>query len=67
MALRFLKAFDEISQDIRGCFFKHDIKKMQGQEIFRLRIGKIRALFEEKNSEVIILVINIDSRGEIYK
>ena len=34
---------------------------------YRLRIGKYRAVFERNDAAFIILVINIDSRGEIYK
>ena len=64
--LKFFKAFDEISQDLENIKY-YDIKNLKSKEnIFRLRIGKIRALFMKQNNELIILVINIGSRGEIY-
>ena len=66
--LRFYKAFIEISKDITECFIKYDIVKLRGNtDFFRLRIGKYRAVFEIKNEQLIIIVINIDSRGGIYK
>ena len=65
--LRFFKAFDEISQDIENIKY-YDIKNLKTKEnIFRLRIGKFRALFSKRDDQLIILVINIGSRGEIYK
>ena len=64
--LKFFKAFDEISQDLENIKY-YDIKNLKSKEnIFRLRIGKFRALFMKQNNELIILVINIVSRGEIY-
>ncbi len=42
-----------------------DIRKMQGQDGYRLRIGKYRALFDVVDNK--ILVYDIDSRGQIYK
>jgi mRNA-degrading endonuclease RelE of RelBE toxin-antitoxin system len=44
----------------------HDIKKLKawGKDAYRLRVGKIRIIYEVINSEVIIL--DIDYRGNIY-
>lgn len=69
IGIRFYKAFEEISKDYISNAVKYDIKKMKGynESIFRLRIGKYRAVFQVKDSELIILVFDIDSRGEIYK
>ena len=44
-----------------------DVVKLTGRPGYRLRIGKYRAVFERNDTELIILVIDIDSRGEIYK
>ena len=64
--LKFFKAFDEISQDLENIKY-YDIKNLKTKEnIFRLRIGKFRALFSKRDDQLIILVINIGSRGEIY-
>lgn len=42
-----------------------DIKKLQGADGFRLRVGKFRILFDY--SDDIIIVYDIDVRGQIYK
>lgn len=42
-----------------------DVKKMQGEPFYRLRIGDVRVIFEREQS--CIIVKRIASRGEIYK
>lgn len=69
IGLRFVKAFCDISNDIKNVT-KYDIKKLHNpiyNDIFRLRIGKYRAVFRIINKEIIIFVFDIDSRGQIYK
>lgn len=45
-----------------------DIKKMKGVEgVFRLRTGKIRIIYQVKESDLLILVIAAGVRGNIYK
>jgi len=45
-----------------------DIKKLKGKtDLFRLRIGKIRIIYQILNKELIILVISAGSRGNINK
>lgn len=44
-----------------------DVKKLQGNtENYRLRIGKYRIIFSKDDESLIILVIEIGPRGEIY-
>jgi mRNA interferase RelE/StbE len=62
---RFLKAFKDISEEK---FKEYDIKKIKGQkDFYRLRIGKYRAIYTIINDQLVILVLDIDSRGDIYK
>tara|TARA_Y100000310_G_scaffold138173_1_gene137083 strand:+ start:16477 stop:16722 length:246 start_codon:yes stop_codon:yes gene_type:complete len=42
-----------------------DIKRLQNSNLFRLRIGDYRVLFEIKNN--IILILKIGNRKSIYK
>lgn len=42
-----------------------DIKKLQGVEGYRLRVGNFRVLFDVNG--VIIDIIDIGNRGQIYK
>jgi len=45
-----------------------DIKKLKGlDEIYRLRVGDFRVIFEKNDNELIVIVIDIGNRGQIYK
>lgn len=45
-----------------------DIKKMQAHSnLYRLRVGKYRIIFEWKQNEILIDVTDANSRGDIYK
>jgi len=53
---------------IEGLPDRGDIRKMKGrsiQNIFRLRVGKFRVLFVREID--LIKIIEIDTRGDIYK
>jgi len=58
--------FDEIKKDLN--FKNYDVKKLKGFEnSFRLRISKFRIIFTVENDKLLIQVIKVDSRGDIYK
>lgn len=42
-----------------------DVKKLQGQSGYRLRVGDFRILFDEEGN--VIMIIRIDNRGQVYK
>lgn len=44
-----------------------DIKKLQGEPYFRLRVGQWRIIFDRDNEVKIILIEKIKSRGGAYK
>ena len=47
---------------------KGNIKPLQGfKEIYRLRVGNYRVIYRIKNDELLILVLKIGNRGDIYK
>jgi mRNA interferase RelE/StbE len=68
-AVKFLKKQDSIT---RKRIIKEiqrlpagDVKKLQGESSYRLRVGDYRIIFDhEKN---ILMIIKIDNRGQIYK
>lgn len=64
-AKRFLAAFERIADtlDTTGL----DIKPLQGREGFRLRIGEWRAIYRVVAGQLVIEVVDIGSRGDIYK
>ncbi|TCO68514.1 type II toxin-antitoxin system RelE family toxin [Marinisporobacter balticus] len=46
---------------------KGDIKKLKGiDDIYRLRVGHFRVLFEKNDDKLIIIVIDVGNRGQIY-
>ncbi|OUO77946.1 plasmid stabilization protein [Blautia sp. An249] len=44
-----------------------DIKKLKGQEKYRLRVGDYRVLYITDNGIKVITIENIDNRGDVYK
>ena len=57
--IRVIKAVKELPEG--------DVKKLKGYENFyRLRVGDIRIIFEKKDDEYIIILIDIGNRGQIY-
>lgn len=61
----FLAAFERIAErlDTQGL----DVKPLQGREGFRLRIGEWRAIYRIMAGQLLIEVVDIGSRGDIYK
>ena len=66
MIKRIFKALDLLSNDP---FEAPNIKKMKGSEdqVFRLRVGNYRIIYEVKDNELIIFIVRIGPRGDIYK
>jgi len=45
-----------------------DIKKLKGyDELLRLRVGNYRIIYSVDNGRLIVFVIDVDNRGDIYK
>ncbi len=61
---KFTDAFIQLALD-QGVAL--DIQKLEGREGFRLRIGSYRAIYRKLNDVMIIDVINIGIRGDVYK
>lgn len=66
--LKFYKAFKELTESNENVK-KYDIKKYHcsNDYTYRLRIGSNRALFEVYQDRIIVIVLDIGSRGDIYK
>lgn len=69
IGLKFMQAFNEISLDPKN-IHKYDIVTYHTKglnDIFRIRIGKYRAIFRVIKNDLIVFVFDIGSRGDIYK
>lgn len=44
-----------------------NVKKLMNRDGYRLRVGDWRIIYEIKKDEIVILVLEIDTRGGIYK
>jgi mRNA interferase RelE/StbE len=42
-------------------------KKLQGREGYRLRVGDWRVIYTIQNEQLMIIVLKVASRGEVYK
>lgn len=71
-ALKFLKKQDKKTQErllkaINQLPSGTDIKKLQGLEMYRMRVGDMRVLYTIDEVVMIISIENIDNRGDVYK
>lgn len=44
-----------------------DIKKLQGHDLYRLRVGDYRIIYAIDETIKVIMIDNIDNRGDVYK
>ena len=65
LATRFLLAFGALATGKSQR--KLDIKQLAGREGYRLRIGNWRALYHIEEDQLIIEVVKIGPRGDVYK
>lgn len=71
-AEKFLKRQDRKTQErLLNTIYKlpegTDIKKLQGHNMYRMRVGTIRILYTIDDAIKIISVEDINNRGDIYK
>lgn len=45
----------------------NNVTKLQNRPGFRLRVGNWRVIYEMQNEELVILVLKIAPRGEVYR
>ncbi len=61
---RFGRAIESLAENPRppGCL------KMQGnEELYRIRVGDYRILYQVRDSVLLVLVVSIGNRSEIYR
>jgi mRNA interferase RelE/StbE len=47
--------------------YRGDWKRLEGTDFWRLRVGSWRAICDVQNGELVILVLKIAPRGDVYK
>jgi mRNA interferase RelE/StbE len=47
--------------------YQGDWKRLEGSDFWRLRVGDWRAICDVQNGELVILVLKIAPRGDVYK
>ena len=60
------RIFEQISLLQKNPYVRN-IKKLAGQPFFRLRIGDYRVIFEIKKKDLILFIIKVAHRKNIYK
>jgi mRNA interferase RelE/StbE len=63
------RIFTALHQLSERPFENPNTKKMKGKEgnYYRLRVGNYRIIYEIKDNELIIYVVRLGPRGDIYK
>ena len=62
---RIVEAIEKLSEDP----IPHNAKRIYGssEKLFRIRVGDFRVLYRVDYGEIIIIVVNIDSRKRVYR
>ncbi|MFT4929335.1 MAG: mRNA interferase RelE/StbE [Phenylobacterium sp.] len=61
--LKIIQSIESLSDNPRP----HGSKKLSGRDGWRIRIGNYRVIYEIQNNQLIVLVLSIGDRKEIYK
>ncbi|MCZ7414909.1 MULTISPECIES: type II toxin-antitoxin system RelE family toxin [unclassified Streptomyces] len=65
-AMRILQALTALGDDPYQC--DGDVKKLSGEhEIYRLRVGNFRIAYRIDDGELIILVVAVGNRRDVYR
>ncbi len=60
---RILAAIDPLSEDPRPVLSE----KLSGQEKYRLRVGHYRIIYEIRDADVIVAIVKIGHRKDVYR
>lgn len=60
---RIAEVLDRLEQDPRG----HGVKKLTGAELYRVRTGDYRVVFEIDDDALVVVVVRIGNRRDVYR
>lgn len=75
-AQKFIKKLDKQSQKriaqallelSENPYEASNVKKLTGYDLFRKRVGDFRIIFEIQDDKLVIIVLDIDQRKDVYK
>ncbi len=59
---------DRILKAIEKLLYDGDITPLKGyNDMYRLRVGDCRVIYTKEENKLLIVIINIDNRGDVYK
>lgn len=61
---RILLAIENLADNPLG---KSNVKRLVNSPYFRLRVGDYRVIFDLQRAKLVILVVHIKTRGDVYK
>lgn len=62
-ALRILRAIHKLAKNPRS----DNVRPMVGSKAWRLRVGDYRVIYDIHNKKLVVLIIKVDHRRDIYK
>jgi mRNA interferase RelE/StbE len=64
---RFLNSLDHLGEDPFHCRSGMDIKKLKGDEIFRMRLGDYRVLYSIDQDNKTVKITSIAHRSKVFR
>lgn len=65
IARRMLSEIEEIAVDPAN--YAGDWKRLTGSQFWRLRVGQYRAVCDLQGDDLVLLVVHVGPRGDVYK
>jgi len=62
-ASRILAEIEKLGEDPRPA----DTKKLKGEELYRIRVGNFRVIYEIRDGELIVIVVRVGNRKDVYR
>jgi mRNA interferase RelE/StbE len=61
------RIYQRLDQLVADPYTMPNVKKLQGEDNFRLRVGDYRILYLIEEAELVIVVVDVGHRREVYR